>query len=149
MSQKVGAKDIGAKVASGGTELGRVRGLGSAHAGTGHFIQQRLTAVGNLALALWLIVSLVRLPVGDYATMREWLASPLAAVPMVLLLVSVFWHIRLGLSELVEDYVDSGPLRVASVVLINFYVLAGAAFGIFSIARIAFTASAAVTGVPA
>ena len=31
-----------------GTELGRVRGLGSAHSGTHHWLVQRYTAVGNL-----------------------------------------------------------------------------------------------------
>lgn len=149
MSEKTATAPAPAKVASGGTELGRVRGLGSAREGTGHFIHQRLTALGNLALFLWLIVSLVRLPVSDYETMREWLSSPLAAVPMILLLVSVFWHIRLGLSELIEDYVHSDAPRILTLVVVNFYVVAGAAFGIFSIAKIAFTATAAATGVPA
>ncbi|NCP10607.1 MAG: succinate dehydrogenase, hydrophobic membrane anchor protein [Sphingomonadales bacterium] len=145
MSQRSGI----AKVASGGTELGRVRGLGSAREGTGHFIHQRLTAVGNLALFLWLIVSLVRLPLADLATMREWLGSPLAAVPMILLIISVFWHIRLGLQTLIEDYVHSDAPRILALVIVNFYCLAGAAFGIFSVAKIAFTATAAMTGVPA
>ena len=145
MSQRTGI----AKVVSGGTELGRVRGLGSAREGTGHFIHQRLTAVGNLALFLWLIVSLVRLPLADFATMREWLGSPLAAVPMILLIISVFWHIRLGLQTLIEDYVHSDAPRILALVIVNFYCVAGAAFGIFSVAKIAFTATAAVTGVPA
>lgn len=149
MSLDTGSGAAAGKVASGGTELGRVRGLGSAGEGTGHFIHQRLTAIGNLTLALWLIVSLVRLPVSDHETMREWLSSPLAAVPMILLIVSVFWHIRLGLQTLIEDYVHSDAPRILALVVVNFYVIGGAAFGIFSIAKIAFTATAAATGVPA
>ena len=37
-----------------GTELGRVRGLGSAHHGAHHWLIQRFTAVGNLVLMLFL-----------------------------------------------------------------------------------------------
>ncbi len=80
--------------------------------------------------------------------MREWLSSPLAAVPMILLLISVFWHIRLGLQTLIEDYVHNDAPRILALVMVNFYCLAGAAFGIFSVAKIAFSATAAMTGVP-
>ena len=41
-----------AKVNSGGTELGRVRGLGSAKEGAGHWWQQRVTAFVNIILML-------------------------------------------------------------------------------------------------
>ena len=55
------------------TPIGRVRGLGSAKSGTGHWWQQRVTAVGNLILVVWFIVSLVRLPGLDYAAVVLWL----------------------------------------------------------------------------
>ncbi len=144
MSQRVG---IG-KVASGGTELGRVRGLGSAREGTGHFIQQRLTALANVALVVWLIVSLVRLDLTSHQAVAGWLASPFAAVPMVLLIGNVFWHIRLGLQTLIEDYAH-GAMRLPLLIALNFYALAGAAFGIFSVVRIALAAGYVATGVPA
>ena len=38
----------------GGSELGRVRGLGSAKEGAHHWWRQRVTAFGNLFLILWL-----------------------------------------------------------------------------------------------
>ena len=47
---------------SGGTELKKVRGLGSAHHGAHHWWDQRLSAAGNLILAVWFIVSIARLP---------------------------------------------------------------------------------------
>ena len=62
-----------------GTSIGRVRGLGSAKAGSHHWLVQRFTAIGNLVLVLWLVVSLLMLPNFDYATVREWIARPVPA----------------------------------------------------------------------
>jgi succinate dehydrogenase / fumarate reductase membrane anchor subunit len=124
-----------------GTGIGRVRGLGSAKGGTHHWLLQRMTALGNLVLVLWFLASILMLPALDHGSVTAWLSSPLAAVPMMLLLVSVFWHLRIGMQVMIEDYVH-GELRVFSLVLLNFYAIGGAAFGIFSIARIAFGAAA-------
>lgn len=126
-----------------GTELGRVRGLGSAKHGVGHWITQRTTALGNLVLAVWLFFSLMLLPDFGYATIAGWLGQTIVAVPMILLLVSTFWHIRLGLQVFIEDYVhEPAPLAV-TMTLLNFYVVGGAAFGIFTIAKIAFAGTPA------
>jgi len=73
----------------------------------------------------------------------NWLSQPLAALPMMLLLISVFWHLRLGLQVLIEDYVHDEGLKFFSILLLNFYAIGGPAIGIFAIARIAFTGGAA------
>lgn len=125
-----------------GTGIGRVRGLGSARSGTHHWIVQRFTAIGNLVLVLWLVGSLVMLPAHDYAAITGWLAQPIVAVPMMLMIVSVFKHLRLGLQVLIEDYVHDDGLKFAAVTLLNFYVIGAAALGLFSVAKIAFTGGA-------
>ena len=121
-----------------GTELGTVRALGSAKDGAHHWIVQRMTAVGNLLLGLWLFASLLLLPSLDHWAVTGWLAQPFVAVPMILLLVSVFSHLRLGLQVLVEDYVHDEGLKFASLMLVNFYAIAGCVFGIFCVAKIGF-----------
>ena len=126
-----------------GTPVGRVRGLGSAKAGSHHWILQRFTAVGNVLLVLWLIFSLLQLPGLDYTSVTSWLSQPLVAVPMMLMLVSIFWHLKLGLQVLIEDYIHEDGLKFAVILLLNFYAIGGAAMGIFSIAKIAFTGGAA------
>lgn len=123
-----------------GTSIGRVRGLGSAHEGTHHWWQQRLTAGSNLLLMLWLIVSLVLLPDLGYTTVQAWLSSPLAAVPMILLVITVFYHFRLGLQVVIEDY-QHDETRIVLLVLLNFFAIAAGVFAIFSILKIAFTAA--------
>lgn len=125
-----------------GTELGRVRGLGSAKTGAHHWLVQRATALGNLALVSWLVISLLRLPVFDYKALTNWLASPLVAVPMLLMIVSIFWHLRLGLQVLIEDYFQGHASKIFMLMLLNFYTIAGAGFGLFSVAKIAFGGAA-------
>ena len=129
-----------------GTRLGRVRGLGSAQHGSHHWLQQRLTALGNVLLVVWLFVSLVHLPLGDYRIVYAWASQPLVALALILLVVSVFWHLRLGLQVLIEDYVHGEATRLLSLVVLNFYAIGGAAYGIFAIVRIALAPVAAGPG---
>lgn len=126
-----------------GTNIGRVRGLGSAQEGAHHWIVQRVTAVSNMLLVLWLIFSLLRLPNYEHELLVEWLASPLVAVPMILMLISIFWHLRLGLQVLIEDYIPDHGVKFGVMTLLNFFAIGGAALGIFSVAKIAFTGVAA------
>ena len=125
-----------------GTSIGRVRGLGSAHEGAHHWLLQRFTAIGNLVLVLFLLVSFLLLPAYDYGTVTGWLSSPIAAAALILLIVSTFWHARLGLQVLIEDYIHEGGSRFALIALINLVAVAGAVFGIFCIASIAFAGAA-------
>jgi succinate dehydrogenase / fumarate reductase, membrane anchor subunit len=123
-----------------GTQLGRVRGLGTAKSGTGHWWQQRVTAIGNLVLMSWFIVSLVRLPNLEYRTMIAWLQQPIAAIPLLLLIASVFYHFRLGVQVMLEDYIHHEGNKVLAMMLLNFYVVALAFTAVFSVLKIAFGA---------
>jgi succinate dehydrogenase / fumarate reductase membrane anchor subunit len=125
-----------------GTGIGRVRGLGSAKQGSHHWWHQRLTAGSNLLLVTWLVVSLLRLPLYDYRALMLWLSSPWATVPLILATISVFYHLRLGLQIVIEDYQHDFS-RVIAIVLLNFYAVAGAALAIFALLKIAFTGAAA------
>jgi succinate dehydrogenase / fumarate reductase membrane anchor subunit len=121
-----------------GTSLGRVRGLGSAHSGAHHWWLQRVTAASNLVLLIWFVVSIARLPVLDHQAVVLWLKSPLAAVPMVLLTISTFWHLRLGLQVFIEDYVHEEGSKIAAFLLLNAYAIGAATLCVFSILKIAF-----------
>ena len=122
-----------------GTGIGKVRGLGSSKHGGKHWIDQRITAVGNILLTIWFALSLILLPNFEYETLAAWLSQPSVAVPLMLMLVCIFSHVRLGLQVLIEDYVHDEGLKFGTLILLNFYVVTAAAFGIFSIAKIAFT----------
>jgi succinate dehydrogenase / fumarate reductase, membrane anchor subunit len=127
----------------GETPIARVRGLGSARSGAHHWWLERLTSVSTLILFVWLLVALLRLPVLDHATVTEWLASPLNAVPMLLLIVSTFWHLKLGLQVVIEDYVHEEGSKLFSIILLNFFTIALGALAFFSVLKIAFSGDAA------
>ncbi|HJS41487.1 MAG TPA: succinate dehydrogenase, hydrophobic membrane anchor protein, partial [Sphingomicrobium sp.] len=81
--------------------------------------------------------SLLRLPELDHRTVTEWLADPIAAVPMMLLVVSTFWHLKLGLQVVVEDYVHDEGSKFFWIVLVNFASVFAGALALFAVLRIA------------
>ncbi|MDG2003182.1 MAG: succinate dehydrogenase, hydrophobic membrane anchor protein [Novosphingobium sp.] len=119
-----------------GTSIGRVRGLGAAKAGTHHWLLQRFTAIGNLLLFLWLLVSLLMMPSLNFITVSDWISRPVPATAIALLIVSSFWHARLGMQVMIEDYFH-GANRVGAIIAINLAAFAGAAFGLFCVIRLA------------
>jgi succinate dehydrogenase / fumarate reductase membrane anchor subunit len=126
-----------------GTELGRVRGLGPAREGEGGWLQQRYTAVGNLLLVSFFAISLVLLPDLGFATVGGWLKQPVPAIALALLVMNVFWHARLGLREMLGDYVHDEGNKFAAFLLIDFAATGGVAFGLFSILKIALASAGA------
>ncbi|HEX8301243.1 succinate dehydrogenase, hydrophobic membrane anchor protein [Sphingomonas sp.] len=124
-----------------GTAIGRVRGLGSSHEGTHHWWHQRLTAGSNLILVLWFVLSIALLPGYDWETVHAWAGQTFVAVPLILLVVSTFYHFRLGLQVVIEDY-QHDETRVVALVALNFFTLAAATTAIFAILKTAFTAGA-------
>lgn len=120
-----------------GTSIGRVRGLGSSHHGAHHWLLQRFTAIGNLTLTIFLVVSFVLMPERDFESLRAWISSPLTAGAFALLIISTFWHARMGLQVLMEDYVQDPANRFAALALLNVAAFGGGAFGLFCIIRLA------------
>jgi len=119
------------------TPLGRVRGHGAAGEGAHHWGLERASALSTFVLLAWFAVALVRLPALDHQTLTDWLGSPLAAVPMLLLAVSLFWHLKMGLVVIVEDYVHEEGNRLIWLILINFAAIFAGSVALFSILKIA------------
>jgi succinate dehydrogenase / fumarate reductase, membrane anchor subunit len=119
------------------SELGKVRGLGAAKSGTHHWWMQRVTAVGMLLLGLFVVASLAQGVARDHATFVAWLRQPWVAVLMSLAVVNMFYHMRLGLQVLIEDYVHDHGNKYAAIIALSFFCVLGAALGVFSILRIA------------
>lgn len=124
------------------TDIGKVRGLGSAREGGEHWIGERVSSIALLFLGAWLIASLLFLPALDFATISEWLRSPMGAVPMALFVITSFYHGLDGLKVVVDDYVDDPGSNFALNTLLLFLAVGGAAFALFALARIAFGAAA-------
>lgn len=122
------------------TRLKRVRGLGAAKSGVGHWWLQRLTSAGNGILFVWFIVSLLLLPAYDRSSVVAWIAQPIVAVPLILLIITTCWHLRLGVQVVIEDYVHDEGAKLLSLIALNFYTIATAATALFAVLKIAFGA---------
>jgi succinate dehydrogenase / fumarate reductase membrane anchor subunit len=103
------------------TPLKKVRGLGAALRGTETFWRQRLTAIANIPLVLFLIFSVVSHIGADYGTVKAYFAQPVVALLMLALVISAAIHMRIGLKEIIEDYVHGGGARVAAILLATFF----------------------------
>lgn len=123
------------------TALGKVRGLGSAHHGGRHWLEERFTSAALLLLSLWLIFSLLMLPALDRGTLTEWLGSAWGAIPMALLIVTAFRHGLDGMKVVVDDYVHDEGSRIGLHFILTMAAVAGAAIALFALARIALGAA--------
>jgi succinate dehydrogenase / fumarate reductase, membrane anchor subunit len=119
------------------TPIAKVRGLGAARSGLQHWKMQRLTAIANVLLVLWFMFSAMALSGSGYDQVRAWLGSPVTASLVVLLIISTFYHARLGLQVVVEDYVHHEGARIASLVAIALIVLALAVACIVAVLTVA------------
>jgi succinate dehydrogenase / fumarate reductase membrane anchor subunit len=124
------------------TPTATVRGLGSAREGAGHWYIERATSAAAFALWIWLVASLLRLGTLDYRTVTEWLRDPLAAVPMLLLVLVTFRHLRDGLQVIVEDYVHDEGNKFLTLAALNLFGWIAGAFAVFAVLKIALGAPA-------
>ncbi len=118
------------------TEIGRVRGLGSAHHGGSHWLVMLATSAGSLVTCAYLVFSFLLLDDLSYATVTGWLAGLGPSFALTLLIVAVFWHARLGMQVLIDDYVHHGGRRFAAHLILDLATFAGAAFGLLCLIRI-------------
>ena len=120
------------------TPLGKVRGLGSAREGTGHFWRQRLTAIANVPLTLFFVGFLVAINGAGYPDIRAALANPFVALILILMLVSGLCHMRIGMQVIIEDYVHGEGGKLALLVLNTFFTIAVGVVSIFALLKLAF-----------
>jgi succinate dehydrogenase / fumarate reductase membrane anchor subunit len=117
------------------TPLKRVRGLGTAHHGTETFWRQRLTAVANVPLVIFLILAIVTHIGASYEEVHAFLARPLVALAFAALILSAAIHMRIGLKEIIEDYVHGGA-KVVAIVLATFFAVGIGLASILAIVKI-------------
>ena len=129
-------------VGDSATPLGKVRGLGSAREGGGHWLADKVASAALVLLGAWLIASLLFLPSLDRATLVEWLSAPSGAVPMALLGIAAFTHALDGMKTVVDDYVHDEGNRFAVNTLLLFLAVGGASLALFALGRIAFGGAA-------
>jgi succinate dehydrogenase membrane anchor subunit len=120
------------------TPLGRVRGLGPAKSGTEHFWRQRLTAVANVPLSIAFVLIVVSLVGRNHAAVVQILGSPLVAVLILLFMLSIATHMKIGMQEIIEDYVHADVLKLALLAANTFFAIAVGFASAFAILKLSF-----------
>jgi succinate dehydrogenase / fumarate reductase membrane anchor subunit len=124
------------KPASIRTPLGRVRGLGAAHAGTTDFFRQRITAVGLIVLIIPVIAVIMTLLGRNQAAAAQILGSPLIAIIMILFIIASCWHMKIGMQVVLEDYVHDEKLKLAAIIANNFFSFGVGIASIYAIIKL-------------
>ncbi|UEM01221.1 succinate dehydrogenase, hydrophobic membrane anchor protein [Skermanella rosea] len=120
------------------TQLGRVRGLGSAKAGSHHWMMSRLTSIALIPLTLWFVFGVLSIIGDGHAAAVQWLQSPFSAIMMVLFVGVTFHHTASGIQVVLEDYVHNEWVKVVAIVAAKFLCFVLAVAGIFAVLKIAF-----------
>ena len=126
------------------SQLGRVRGTGSAHAGVHHWYAERLTAIALVPLTLWFIYAVLHLIGAPQPVVAAWVAHPWNTVLLLALIAATFHHMQLGLQVVYEDYIDARWfMNVLILATKAAAVLLGLAAAV-AVLRLAFTAPISV-----
>ena len=120
------------------TPLGKVRGLGSAKEGTGHFWFQRMSAVALVPLVLFFIGLVVSLHGASYAEVKAVLAHPFTALVMALFVLTGVYHMRLGMQVIIEDYIHGEGMKVLLVMLNTFFTVVVGVACVYAILKLSF-----------
>ena len=120
------------------TPLNKVRGLGSAKEGTQHFIHQRVSAMSNLVLITLFVGVVIALLGEPFVSVRAAFANPFVALVVLGAMLSVTYHMRIGMQVVIEDYVHAELTRMALLVLNTFFALAVALTCAFAVLKMAF-----------
>jgi succinate dehydrogenase / fumarate reductase membrane anchor subunit len=120
------------------TPLGRVRGLGAARTGTQHFWLQRLTAVANIPLVIAFVFIVISLLGRNHAFVQQTLGSPLVAIIMLLFILSVTTHMRIGMQVIIEDYVHGEGAKLLLLIANTFFAIAIALASAFALLMLCF-----------
>ena len=120
------------------TPARRVRGLGTGHAGTDTFWQQRLTGIALISLTIFFVVIVIVLTGRNHAAVVQILGAPLVAILMLLFIGTSIYHMWIGMQEIILDYVHADVPKLVAVMANTFFCFLMAATCLFSILKIAF-----------
>ncbi|AMM83641.1 succinate dehydrogenase, hydrophobic membrane anchor protein [Martelella sp. AD-3] len=120
------------------TPLKKVRGLGSSKEGTHHFWMQRMTAVALVPLFIFFILFVIAHLGASYETVIGALANPFVAVLMGMMVIAGLIHMRIGMQEVIDDYVHNELLKLSALLANTFFTVLVGGFCLFALLKIAF-----------
>ncbi len=118
------------------TPLARVKGLGASGHGVEHWWIHRMTAVSNIPLIIAFVIIVAALAGSSYQDAIAIISHPLVAIILILAVISVTNHMRLGMQIVIEDYVHAKELKIAAIIANNFYAVIIAVACLYAILKV-------------
>jgi succinate dehydrogenase / fumarate reductase membrane anchor subunit len=118
------------------TPLARAKGLGAAGHGAEHWWLHRMTAVSNVPLVISFVIIVASLAGTTYEQAIGIVSHPLVAILLILAIISVTNHMRLGMQIVIEDYVHDKGLKLAVLIANNFYAVIVAVACLYGIVKV-------------
>ena len=75
------------------------------------WILQRVSAVIVAPLIVWFLISLIILSTADYSSVINFFSKPLFSSLTIILLIAGFFHAKIGLGEIFEDYIQDEKIK--------------------------------------
>jgi succinate dehydrogenase / fumarate reductase, membrane anchor subunit len=111
---------------------------GSPKAATRTFALQRITGALNVLFLMFLVWFVASLAGAERAQMASTIRNPFVAIVLALLIVNVSLHMRIGMREIIEDYMDEGRTNRLAMTVNDVFALAIAVLGLAAVAKIVF-----------
>ena len=119
-----------------GVSLKPALGLGAAKEGVHHWWMQRLTAIALVPLGIWFAASVVLLEGASYKRVSTWIGDPVVSVLLILTVGTLFFHLKLGLQVVIEDYIHTKLIKFSCLVANTFLNIALGLVCIFSVLKV-------------
>ena len=87
------------------------------------WILQRISALMVAPLILWFLISLISLSTGDYNSVINFFSKPLFLFLTIILLITGFFHAKIGLSEIYEDYIQDEKIKNVANKVLNIFAI--------------------------
>ncbi len=120
------------------TPLARVRGRGAARSGTHEFWLQRMTSLASIPLTIIAVIIVISLLGRNQAAVAQILGSPLVAIIMLLFIASTVSHMRIGMQEIVEDYVQDDSAKFTLLMGNTFFCWAVGLIAAYAVLKLSF-----------
>jgi succinate dehydrogenase / fumarate reductase membrane anchor subunit len=119
------------------TPLSRARGSGAAGHGAAHWVAERVSSIALIPLTLWMVYAALVIAGTGYEGAVAFVAHPVNAVMIVLVLAVSGWHMHAGARVIIEDYMRRILGRSALLILNLFVAVLLTALAVFSVLKVA------------
>ena len=91
---------------------------------TRKWILHRVSAIILVPLYVWLFFSLIALSTKNYSEAIYFFKNPLFAILTIIVFFVAFFHVKISLSEIFEDYIHDKKIKdVANLLVLIFSII--------------------------